>query len=229
MFAAVLLLMCGAVLAGSLVTDDISEEEVESSQESEEEDAPPPPVDISTLISDPIDEPVEPVTEEPSDEGDGTVEVFVSPDTIDDLPSPLSDWAGDGEVHVLTAGENETVFFEFPEDVQGSIMVSEADYLEMQDDSSSPAIHEHTGLNVYFIPEGVEFPQDYSWSEEGATFYNTETGVDDEQDFEGIRLLARIDSGSWGAGTDEHGDIVLTFDNRIGDPDIVSNVNVVFV
>lgn len=83
-----------------------------------------------------------------------------------------------------------------------------------------------TGLNVYFVPEGESFPENYSWSEEGGALYNTETFINNPEDFGGTKLIARIDTGSLFFEYDADNSIVT--DNTVDAPKISSNLELVF-
>lgn len=159
----------------------------------------------------------------------GNVEAEWAEISVDDLahmPTPLSDWGSDSEVLVIEAGVNDSVALKFSDDVDGTLVVEEADYISLQGDHNSGPIHYHTGQNIYHLPEGEEFPEGYEWSEQAAAFFNM-NGPDDPDHFAGIRLLARIEGGVFAIDTDQNGDVVILFDGTHEEPEIVSNIPIV--
>lgn len=143
-----------------------------------------------------------------------------------ELPHALSDWTKSEPVTVVELGEGETLELSFPSGDSGSIVLVDANYFEKWNDSEGTSCVEHTGTNIYYVPEGTTFPQQYEWSTEGATLFNTSDYINNPSDFGDIKLVARVDSGEISTVVDEDGLLLSTIDNSIGDPLIVSNVQV---
>ena len=234
-----LVLLGGAALAGSFLIDGGASDESEHTGDDtdvvgDEEvtgDVPPTPSESVPDILDvvfPTDPEVDPETDEPFDD-EGSIVVSVSSADLDTFPGPLSDWVVEPEVARITAGSEDTVTFAFEEGKAGSLIVMPANYIESQEDRSGDAQDTHTGLNVYFVPEGVGWPEDYEWSEDGASLYNTSADPEREDDFGGITLVARIGTGSFGTDIDASGEMFETYDARLGTPQIDSPLEVILM
>lgn len=148
---------------------------------------------------------------------------------LEKFPTALTDWTTCDSVPVFNLGETEALLLRFPEGDQGSIVVLDADYFENHSGADGPNAVEYTGSNVYYVPYGESFPDQYEWSVDGATLYDTSDYSNDRADFGGIKLIARVDSGSTAAGVDASGQNTITFDNRIGDPEFLSNLKVTHI
>lgn len=108
---------------------------------------------------------------------------------------PLSGWALSPDFETVDLAETDDILVQDIGDF-GSIQVIQADYYERVSDEQGDIVHNvNAGANVYFIPNGNEFPTEYKWSESGANLYNTLTLDSDESDFGEIRLILRIDTG----------------------------------
>ena len=79
------------------------------------------------------------------------------------------------------------------------------------------------------MPDGEAFPEDYAWSEDGAALYDTSDFEDDEEDFGGIKLMARIDTGALGLGLSEDGQQRVLFDETSDEPMLTSNLEIEFL
>lgn len=145
---------------------------------------------------------------------------------VAELPNALSDWTTSEHVTVVELGEGETLALSFPTEEAGSIIVVDANYFEMGNSSEGVSNIEHTGTNIYYVPEGIAFPSQYEWSTEGATFFNTSNYTNNPSDFGEIKLVARIDSGEILTVVDSDGLFLTTIDSSIGDPQIESNLQV---
>lgn len=148
----------------------------------------------------------------------------LSIENVEALPTPLSDWSLDSSVATISGGMESEIDLAFPDDTSGSLHVLSAPYQELQSSEPFSGVHVHTGQNVYFVPQGEQFPEDYSWSEEGGFLYRNDGEPDDESDFGGIKLVARIDNGTIGYQTEDSGDVKVTFDDRVGPPRLTSNL-----
>lgn len=154
--------------------------------------------------------------------------VDLSDDTLEKLPQLAADWTTEADVTVISAHEGQAVSFNGPDGAAGSLVVMSADYVE-QDGGPAGQLSEHTGVNVYFVPDGEKFPEQFEWSRESATLYNTDVySTDDEASF-GTKLLARIDMGSWTYQPQEDGPPETLMDNRIPTPLIASNYSIAYI
>lgn len=142
-------------------------------------------------------------------------------------PAALDDFSVVDDFTEITAGDGDTVNFTMPED-SGTLYVLPADYSESASSDDGDEAYTYSGYNVYYIPEGQSFPEDYEWSEEGAALYNSETYAQDDEDFEDIHLVARIDSGYTATETSYEEGTETVFDNRLGTPEVTANCNVVW-
>ncbi|WP_204115954.1 hypothetical protein [Shimia biformata] len=235
MFFGILLLLGGAAFAGSLAFDGFSEQDSDESNNPEDEEdhdaGNPSPTEIEPSILDVLF-PSEPGVQLDADqqiEVGSVVEVTISDEKIENLPGPLSDWVVESDVERVTAGEEDQVSFEFPEGTEGSLIIVPANYIEVQDDAIGDAENTHTGFNLYFAAEGDEWPEGYKWSEQGASLYNTTDMPDREEDFGSIRLISRIETGSFGTEMDANGEVQFIYDFRLGIPEIESNIDIVRV
>jgi hypothetical protein len=116
-------------------------------------------------------------------------------DLLDNAASPLSDWTSGSGVVKIDLEESNIVSakVEFGE---GRLHILQADYFERigsESEGSKSIIH--TGANIYFVPSDEEFPENYVWSESGASLYNTKDFESDPQDFGKIKFVSRIDTG----------------------------------
>jgi len=127
------------------------------------------------------------------DDYDQSVSV-ISVDT-DGGVSPLAEWISDSELEIVKLSDVDSVFVENSAQ-SGSLKVIQADYFERLPSGEGDILHNiHSGANVYFIPEGEEFPEEYQWSESGASLYNTSTFDSQAADFGGVKHILRIDTG----------------------------------
>ncbi|MBE1292948.1 MAG: hypothetical protein GJ677_10710 [Rhodobacteraceae bacterium] len=229
MVFSILLLLGGAALAGSLMIGNEGSEPVECDGTSEDSENSENTVGDS---DDPSGEgtgiwdvvfPEDPGATNPDDDG-GLVEFELTTSDVASLPGPLSDWVAEAEVENITAGEDDLVYFGFSEDTQGELLIMPADYVEAGSDQETDEETTHTGLNVYFVPEGEDWPEDYEWLEDAATLQNTSGGGEVDEDFGTIRLVARISTGSFGTVIDAEGNVQSTFDATLGNPEIESNL-----
>ncbi|MFY0619119.1 hypothetical protein [Shimia sp.] len=228
----ILVLLGGAFLAGSLVFDNGNDQEFEeaSTEEEETETGTPDvsgPADVVSLLD--VVFPNLPGETVESDENDETIEVSLAEGELTSLPGPLEDWVISEEVPEVSAGEGDLIIFDISGGENDSLAVMPANYTESPGGGGSDAENTHTGFNVYFVPEGEEFPEDYEWSEDGATLYNTSDSPEDEDDFGGIRFIARIDTGSFGTDIDQSDNVETVFDTRTGTPAIESNLDIVLL
>ncbi len=226
----ILLLLGGAAFAGSLMigNDDLEAEEGGGSSGISEDDEntggeEDGPATDGTGIWDVVF-PEDSGTSNPDDDG-GLVEFELTTSDVAGLPGPLSDWVVEAEVENITAGEDDLVYFGFSEDTQGELLIMPADYVEAGSDQETDEETTHTGLNVYFVPEGEEWPDGYEWLEDAATLQNTSGGGEVDEDFGTIRLVARISTGSFGTAIDAEGNVQSTFDASLGNPEIESNLD----
>lgn len=157
-----------------------------------------------------------------------TIVRFGSTD-LEGFPSAMSDWVFDEGVRVISANDEDVVSIEATDELKGSIVALEANYTEYEGSEDAGAFQEHTGQNLYFVPEGKEFPEDYSWSETGATLYNTVSGIDNDSDFDGIKLICRIDTGVFGGQISSEGKIEINFDSRVNIAGIQSSLDIEFL
>tara|TARA_R110002072_G_scaffold223989_3_gene381047 strand:+ start:434 stop:1159 length:726 start_codon:yes stop_codon:yes gene_type:complete len=164
-----------------------------------------------------------------SDETEVEINLQLSNDDLTNLPSPLKDWTKEDDLMVVELGQDQTLTISVPDDVLGSLVILDADYIELGNNSGSDIVTEHTGANIYFVPDGETFPENYQWSSEGGTLVDIGDYQNNEADFGGIKLVGRIDSGSW---TVEHqineGSIIIG-DSRIGDPEILSELVINYI
>ena len=140
----------------------------------------------------------------------------------------LSDWVTEEGVQVVSAQEGQPIAVEYSEATDGSTLVVQANYFEEQGASSGQGVNIYTGFNLYFIPDGESFPEGYQWSESGGTFFNTLGLQEQEDDFGGIRFVARVDTGAFGVDLNEDGHNTITFDARTGTPVFQSNLTLDF-
>lgn len=149
---------------------------------------------------------------------------------IDDplaFPSALTDWTNSDEIPVLSMGKGESLAFTFPEGDLGSLVVMDADYVEANFAEVGSSTIEHSGSNIYYVPEGETFPEHYEWSSTGGTLFNSSSYSNSESDFGNIKLIARIDCGAVSSEFDENEQLSSIVDNRIGDPIIMSSLKIV--
>lgn len=108
---------------------------------------------------------------------------------------PLADWSSNPIAQKIDLSETDILYFDLPPE-EGSLRILRADYVERLGGEVDRDLHSiHTGANIYLIPPGEEFPEDYVWSESGAGLYNGETFNNTASDFGNIRLFVRIDTG----------------------------------
>lgn len=131
-----------------------------------------------------------------SDAAEGQREFALTEEKLDNFPSPLVDWTQDLEVFHLTSQNEDPIHIDVSGDVKGELLVLDADFYELSGNEDGSVTTVHFGQNIYFIPEGHEFPSDYEWSEEGATLLNISTSVSNNADFGEIKLIARVETGS---------------------------------
>lgn len=107
----------------------------------------------------------------------------------------LSDWAQNENVSNIDLADCDIIYADVvPEG--GSLHILRADYYERTGSETGVDLDViHTGANVYFMPSGEEFPEDYAWSESSASLFNVEEQESDHQDFGAIRLVSRISTG----------------------------------
>lgn len=126
----------------------------------------------------------------------------------EDSSEPLADFNSNPNTPILNIDEIDYINIDLsPED--GSIGVLRADYFERSENADGSELESlHTGVNLYFIPNGETFPDDYEWSEDSANLYNEQSYINDNTDFGEIRLILRVDTGflysasSYAAGVD---------------------------
>ncbi len=173
-----------------------------------------------------VAEPAAPDDNSPDDEAGGDPLIFTAAG-IAASPAPLEDFALVDDFTEVTAGDGDTVGFTMPED-SGTLYVLPADYVESTRTEDGDETYVYSGYNVYYVPADQSFPQDYQWSEDGATLYNGETYAQDAQDFRDVRLVARIDSGNIATDTAYEDGTETVFDNRLGAPRITANCAVIW-
>lgn len=201
----------------------------EDEAESEEFDLEDPTQPVQTDILDDgfkpnfgfvVDEPLEYDDSRDEDlEGHQSITMDFDEIEIMSLPSPIEDIPENLNVDEFSTEEDGYIEFNLPEGLNGEILVKGANYVE----AGESVVQEHTGYNVYFVPEGESFPETYEWSEDGASLFKTSGGLNDAADFGDIKLLARIDSGSWAFEFTDEGESITMFDDRLSVPNIVSN------
>jgi hypothetical protein len=136
----------------------------------------------------------------------------ISEDGLELATDPLSDWASNPIAQKIDLSETDILYFDLPPE-EGSLRILRADYVERLGAEAEGDLHSfHTGANIYFIPPGEEFPEDYVWSESGASLYNSETFNNTPSDFGNIRLFVRIDTGLFYGEVDS--DASLDFSER---------------
>lgn len=153
-------------------------------------------------------------------------ELHISVDDISALPSALTDWVHDDNVLHVELGEQNTISIVLQDGALGSLIVVDANYTELSVGEDGETITENCGSNIYFVPEGETFPMNYEWSAEGATLVDIEDYENEEVDFGGIKLLARVDSGLWIVQHQDGLSPEIIYDDRMGDPTINSNVSI---
>lgn len=159
-----------------------------------------------------------------SEAGDQEIANFtLDDDVISRLPPAASDWFVEEEVETIAATKNEAVSIQSTASTPGSLLVLSADYVEQGADEND-VVTRHTGSNVYFVPDGETFFDRYEWSVEGAVLYDTESSSDEDADAPGIKLVARVETGSWTFQAQAGADPATLHDTRIGQPQIVSNL-----
>ena len=124
------------------------------------------------------------------------IEVSLSEADLNELPSPLADWTQTSDVFHLDGQGDANIHFELPDDTGGHIIVIDADIVELTGNEAGDAQTTYFGQNVFFVPEGADFPSEYEWSETGGTLYNQSTYVSSLEDFGEIKFIARIETGS---------------------------------
>ena len=172
---------------------------------------------------------IERVDSEVNSVSNGDFTIDLSGEEIEHYPSPLCDWVFEGEIDIIKAGESDTVSVSAPEGAKGSLGVLHANYSEHDESDQGSTFRVYSGLNVYFIPEGESFPDDYKWSEEGGALYKMAGSHEDEADFGGIKLISRIDTGSFGGRFSDADDFESIFDERLGLPNIESTLQIRFI
>ena len=203
-----LLLIGGSVLLGSFALGDFSEEDkLEDEEEQENEQV----ADVGDLLDAELNLAAEAEPDEICFE-------FTHQD-LEALPTPLADWTLNGDIEIIDAENCHSISFEFPDEVGGTLLVMDANYFEGSRDGTSEFGTEYVGQNVYFVPDGTNFPNDYLWSEEGGTLFNSSTFVQDVDDFNGIKFLGRIETGQI-----ESADGMLS-NQPVYAPDILINSN----
>ena len=242
MMPALLLLIGGATIAMALWPDDVFQDEEYVPDTPDELDQSETSMFdfISDSESDPSLKEMEPDTsleqaassensfpqgpENEIEDKDEDVSIQLSSQDMNDLPNALADWSAQDEILAVELGKGETLTISTPQDVRGSLLVLDANYVEVGTVSAGHSVTEYVGLNIYFIPEGETFPEDYDWSPEGAMLVNTDTYESNAEDFGEIKLLGRINSGSWTVEYQENGIPVITNDERMGEPEILSDL-----
>lgn len=153
----------------------------------------------------------------------------ISADNISNYPTALTDWTESEKVSILDLGENDVLSVRFPGGNTGSLVVLDADYLETVSQTANTTFTTHHGANIYFVPEGETFPSQYEWSEDGAVLFNALDYHSNNTEFGGIRLLARIDSGTSASEIDSEGNLISSLNNMLGDPQVISNLPLVYL
>lgn len=134
------------------------------------------------------------VVEQPDENGHESATVIHSM-TVEGGIHPLTEWASNPELEKVDLAQVDFILVENSSE-DGSLRVVQADYYERLPSEDESILHNiHSGANVYFIPDGQDFPDQYQWSESGASLYNTATFSNQTEDFEGIKLILRIDTG----------------------------------
>lgn len=109
---------------------------------------------------------------------------------------PLSDLFLESGIEIANLADVDEIIIE-KSSQPGSLKIIQADYYERLGSTGEEIVHNiHSGANVYFIPDGEQFPEQYRWSESGASLYNTDKSSNEADDFGGIELILRIDTGS---------------------------------
>ncbi|UWQ19851.1 hypothetical protein [Jannaschia sp. M317] len=157
-----------------------------------------------------------------SAEAKGDADIDLDGDAISRLPPATSDWFLQDEVSIIDAAMEEDICIDMEEPALGSLFVLSANYIE-QGDGEGDAISHHTGSNVYFVPRGDVFPERYEWSTEGAVLYDTQGGTGENDEISGIKLVARVETGSWTFQSLPGEDPATLRDTRLEMPQIVSN------
>lgn len=134
------------------------------------------------------------VVEQP-DEDDHEATAVIHSMTVEGGIHPLTEWASNLDLEKVDLAQVDLIRVENPSE-NGSLRVVQADYYERLPSEDESVLHNiHSGANVYFIPDGQDFPDEYQWSESSASLYNTATFSNQTEDFEGIRLILRVDTG----------------------------------
>ena len=108
---------------------------------------------------------------------------------------PLAEWVNNSQLEKVDLADVDSIYVRNPDQL-GSLVVLQADYYERIPSNNGDMLHSiHSGANVYFIPDGEEFPEEYQWLESSASLSNTSTFSDQSDDFQGIKLILRIDTG----------------------------------
>lgn len=256
MFSILFLIVGGMAVAGTFVPDLFEDDEAITSTDSENDivesddsdDMSPSIVDFA--FSPPEMENIsadETVDDTSANEGSADYDSLVLPVSdeedqpepdhklpfseaqLDALPSALSDWTTNENISQFVLGDDDTLSLVASEEIEGSIVLADANYFETGSGLEGTIETEHFGTNIYYVPAGKEFPSDYEWSDEGAVLVDTSDFRNDEEDFDGIKLLGRVDSGSQTVLAGENGQAVIASDNRLGDPEIISNLQIRYI
>lgn len=110
--------------------------------------------------------------------------------------APLDDFNSNPKTENLDIDDFDYIHLDFDPD-DGHVEALQSDYYERFGEEESVNNSEilHTGVNFYFVPQGEEFPEDYTWSKDSANLYNNSTFINESEDFGGIRLILRVDTG----------------------------------
>ena len=121
--------------------------------------------------------------------------LIIDTDMLESAALPLSDWVSNSGVVKIELPESEVVSVDVQTE-EGSLHILRADYFERTDSEMTGGLDIiHAGANIYFVPFGEEFPEDYIWSESGASLYNPESSENSPEVFGNIKFVSRVDSG----------------------------------
>jgi len=115
-------------------------------------------------------------------------------ETADLGASPLSDWVGDQSVVKIDTSDCDLISLNLTAE-EGSLHIQRADYYERTGSENNDIDIIHTGANIYLVPPGESFPEDYNWSESTAHLYKDNGNQGDPTDFGDIRLVSRVSTG----------------------------------
>lgn len=115
---------------------------------------------------------------------------------IENEISPLIDWTTDTRIEIVDADQDDIIHLNLTADIAGHFIVMQADYIESSGNVPADTERVYLGANVYFVPEGATFPENYVWSEDGASLYEMSATEGSHDTFAGMSFISRIDAGS---------------------------------